>query len=52
MGASKATENSSRSLDSTPGTRFEDPHAFVELIEKLLDKGSASVVLDVPPAPA
>lgn len=32
-----------------PGTRFEDPHAFVELIEKLLDKGSsASVVLDVP----
>jgi hypothetical protein len=31
-----------------PGTRFEDPHAFVELVEKLLDKGSASVVLDVP----
>jgi hypothetical protein len=31
-----------------PGTRFEDPHAFVELIEKLLDKRSASVVLDVP----
>jgi hypothetical protein len=31
-----------------PGTRFEDPHAFVELIEQLLDKGSASVVLDVP----
>ena len=28
-----------------PGTRFEDPHAFVELIEKILDKGSASVVL-------
>ena len=31
-----------------PGTRFEDPHAFVELVEKLLDKGSASIVLDVP----
>ena len=31
-----------------PGTRFEDPHAFVELVETLLDKGSASVVLDVP----
>ena len=31
-----------------PGTRFEDPHAFVELIENLLDEGSASVVLDVP----
>ena len=31
-----------------PGTAFEDPHAFVELIEKLLDAGSASVVLDVP----
>ena len=31
-----------------PGTRFEDPHAFAELIEKLLDKGSASVVLDIP----
>ena len=33
-------------LDS--GTPFEDPHAFVELIEKLLDAGTASVVLDVP----
>jgi hypothetical protein len=32
-----------------PGTRFEDPHAFVELIEGLLDKGSANVVVDVPP---
>ena len=31
-----------------PGTRFEDPHAFVELIENLLDKGSASVALDLP----
>jgi hypothetical protein len=30
-----------------PGTRFEDPHAFVELIQELLDKGSANVVLDV-----
>jgi hypothetical protein len=34
-----------------PGTRFEDPHAFVELIEELLDVGSASVVIDVPPKP-
>jgi hypothetical protein len=34
-----------------PETRFEDPHAFVELIEELLDKGTASVVLDVPPEP-
>ena len=32
-----------------PDTRFEDPHAFVELIEALLDKGSATVVLDIPP---
>jgi len=31
-----------------PGTRFEDPHAFVELIEGLLDEGTASVVIDVP----
>jgi hypothetical protein len=35
-----------------PGTRFEDPHAFVELIQGLLDKGSANVALDVPPRPA
>ncbi len=35
-----------------PGTRFEDPHAFVELIEKLLDKGTASVVLDLPQSQA
>jgi hypothetical protein len=31
-----------------PGTRFEDPHAFVELVEKLLDEGTASIVLDLP----
>jgi hypothetical protein len=31
-----------------PDARFEDPHAFVELIEKLLDVGSASVVLNLP----
>jgi hypothetical protein len=31
-----------------PGTRFEDPHAFAELIEGLLDEGTASVVIDVP----
>jgi hypothetical protein len=35
-----------------PDTRFEDPHAFVELIEGLLDEGSAAVVLDIPPGPA
>src|SRR4029453_13525056 len=35
-----------------PGTRFEDPHAFVELIEGLLDEGSESVVIDVPERPA
>jgi len=35
-----------------PGTRLEDPHAFVELIQGLLDKGSANVALDVPLRPA
>ena len=30
-----------------PDTRFEDPHAFVKLIEGLLDEGSATIVLDV-----
>ena len=35
-----------------PGTRFEDPHAFVELVQGLLDQGTANVVLDVPPRPA
>jgi hypothetical protein len=35
-----------------PDTLFEDPHAFVKLIEGLLDEGSAAVVLDVPPRPA
>lgn len=35
-----------------PGTLFEDPHAFVELVEGLLDEGSESVVIDVPEAPA
>jgi hypothetical protein len=34
-----------------PDIRFEDPHAFVELIKGLLDEGSATVVLDVPPTP-
>jgi hypothetical protein len=32
-----------------PDTRFEDPHAFVELIQGLLDEGSANVTLDIPP---
>ena len=35
-----------------PDTRFEDPHAFVEQIQALLDKGSATVVLDIPPRPS
>ena len=35
-----------------PGTRFEDPHAFVGLIQGLLDEGSANVALDIPPKPA
>jgi hypothetical protein len=35
-----------------PDTRFEDPHAFVELIEGLLDEGTATVVTDIPPTPA
>jgi hypothetical protein len=35
-----------------PGTRFEDPHAFAELVEGLLDPGTATVVLDIPPKPA
>ena len=34
-----------------PDTRFEDPHAFVEQIQALLDEGSATVVLDIPPRP-
>lgn len=34
-----------------PDTRFEDPHAFVEQIQALLDEGSATVVLDVPDDP-
>jgi|SRR6188472_714323 hypothetical protein len=34
-----------------PGTPYEDPHAFVELIEGLLDEGSESVVIDVPERP-
>ena len=32
-----------------PDTRFEDPYEFVELIQALLDKGSATVVRDIPP---
>ena len=34
-----------------PGTRFEDPHAFVELIQELLDQGTTTVVLDLPSRP-
>ena len=34
-----------------PDTGFEDPHAFVELVQALLDEGSATVVLDIPPGP-
>jgi hypothetical protein len=35
-----------------PDTRFEDPQAFLKLIEGLLDEGSASVMLDIAPPPA
>jgi hypothetical protein len=35
-----------------PDTRFEDPHVFVEQIQALLDEGSATVVLDIPPGPS
>jgi hypothetical protein len=35
-----------------PGTRFENPHAFAELVEGFLDEGTATVVLDVSPKPA
>jgi hypothetical protein len=35
-----------------PGTRFEDPHAFAELVQGFLDEGTASVVLEVPRKPA
>jgi hypothetical protein len=34
-----------------PGTRFEDPHAFAQLVEGFLDEGTATVVFDVPPNP-
>ena len=35
-----------------PDTPLEDPHAFIELVEGLLDPGTATVVADIPPAPA
>ncbi len=38
-----------RAAGLDPGTRFEDPHAFVELVEGLLDEGTGTVALDVPP---
>jgi hypothetical protein len=41
-----------RAAGLDPGTRFEDPHAFAELIQGLLDTGSESVVIDVPERPA
>jgi len=31
-----------------PGTRFEDPHAFVDLVRARLDEGTETVVLDLP----
>jgi hypothetical protein len=34
-----------------PGTSFEDPHAFVELVEGFLDEGTATVVRDLLPRP-
>jgi hypothetical protein len=50
-GACKATGEFLRIAGLDPGTRFEDPHAFVELVEGLLDAGSVNTVLDVPPKP-
>jgi hypothetical protein len=41
-----------RAAGLDPGTRFEDPHAFAELVQGFLDSGTANVVLDVPPKPA
>ena len=41
-----------RAAGLDPGTRFEDPHAFAELVEGFLDEGTATVVHDVPPNPA
>ena len=41
-----------RAAGLDPGTRFEDPRAFAELVEGLLDEGTATVVLDIPPKPA
>lgn len=35
-----------------PRARFEDPHAFTELVEGLLDQGTAAVVRDLPATPA
>ena len=52
MGTCKATGEFLRVAGLDPGTRFEDPHAFVELIQGLLDQGTANVILDVPPRPA
>ena len=40
-----------RAAGLDPGTSFEDPHAFVELVEGFLDEGTATVVLDVPAKP-
>jgi hypothetical protein len=35
-----------------PDAPFDDPYAFVELVEGLLDPGTATVVTDLPPATA
>ena len=51
-GPCKATGEFLKVAGLDPDTRFEDPHAFVELIQALLDEGSASVVLDIPPGPS
>ena len=31
-----------------PGTRFEDPEAFVDRVKSLLDEGTGTVALDLP----
>jgi hypothetical protein len=51
MGAYKATGNSSRSLASIRVHASRIRTRSCELIQGLLDKGTANVVSDVPPRP-
>jgi hypothetical protein len=52
MGACKATGDSSWSPASIQVHAFRIRTRFVKLIQALLDKGTATVVLDLPPKPA